>query len=224
MLGRATEKGAKMNDFNTIIRAFSAENVCLLTGLSIDQLAEWDRMGFFPPEYASENRREPYSRIYSFQDLVGLKTLAILRKVHKVSLSHLREVAKELEQHAARPWSEVTLYVLKRRVQFTEPSTGKIRGVKDGQYVLIPLENVAEEMRQQADKLRSRPATKIGHLERHRFVAHNAWVVAGTRIPVRSIRQFADAGYSTAEIIKEYPSLTEDDVRAALSHMEQLTA
>ena len=44
-----------MNDSNTIIRAFSAENVCLLTGLSIDQLAEWDRMGFFPPEYASEN-------------------------------------------------------------------------------------------------------------------------------------------------------------------------
>lgn len=213
-----------MNGSNVIIRAFSAQNVSQLTGLSMDQLTEWDRIGFFKPEHASENRREPYSRVYSFPDLVGLKTLAILRKIHKVPLAHLREVAKDLEHHAARPWSEVTLYVLKRNVQFTEPSTGKIRGVKDGQYVLIPLESVAEEMRREADKLRSRPAVKAGQLERHRYVAHNAWVVAGTRIPIRSIRQFSDAGYSVAAIIEEYPSLTADDVRAALAHTAQLTA
>jgi uncharacterized protein (DUF433 family) len=213
-----------MNDSNKVIRAFSADHVSCLTGLSIDQLTEWDRMGFFHPEHASEDRGEAYSRIYSFQDLVGLKTLAVLRKVHKVPLWHLKEVAKELEQHVKRPWSEVTLYVLKKRVQFTEPSSGLIRGVKDGQYVLIPLENVADEMRQQADKLRERPAAKIGRIERHRFVAHNAWVVAGTRIPVRAIRQFAAAGYSIAEIIKEYPSLKEEDVRAALSQSVALTA
>ena len=69
-----------MNEFTTVIRAFSAENVSRLTGLSMSQLIDWDRIGFFRPEHASENRREAYSRIYSFQDVVGLRTLAVLRK------------------------------------------------------------------------------------------------------------------------------------------------
>ena len=150
--------------------------------------------------------------------MVGLKTLAVLREKHKVSLGHLRAVAAELEKHVTRPWSEVTLYVLKRHVQFHEPDTGIVRGVKDGQYSLIPLESLAEEMRQAADRLRARSEETVGQIERHRNVAHNAWVIAGTRIPVKAIRQFADAGYSVPEIIKEYPSLTAEDVKAALMH------
>ena len=133
-------------------------------------------------------------------------------------MEHLREVAADLEKHTSRPWSEITLYVLKKRVQFTEPETGQIIGVKDGQYALMPLESVAQEMRQEAELLRSRTDDKFGRVERRRNVAHNAWVVAGTRIPVRAIKQFADAGYSISEIIAEYPSLTETDVTAALSH------
>ena len=82
-------------------------------------------MGFFHPEHASADRGEAYSRIYSFQDLVGLKTLAILRKVHKVPLWHLKEVAAELEQHVKRPWSEVTLYVLKKRVNLPNRPAGR---------------------------------------------------------------------------------------------------
>jgi uncharacterized protein (DUF433 family) len=45
-----------------------------------------------------------------------------------------------------------------------------------------------------------------------------ASVIAGTRIPVRAIRDFAADGCSIDGIIKEYPSLKEEDVRAALSH------
>ena len=213
-----------MTDPNkSLVRAFSAEHVSRLTGLSMDQLAEWDKIGFFRPEHAAKNRREPYSRVYSFQDLVGLKTLAILKKVYKVQMSNLRETAKELEVQVKRPWSEVTLYVLNRKVQFPDPSTGRVRGA-DGQYALIPLESVAAQMREEAEKLRLRQIGKVGQIERHRYVAHNAWVVAGTRIPIRSIRQFAEAGYSTEEIIKEYPSLSKDDILAALSHKPKLTA
>ncbi len=207
-----------MNQSTNLIKAFSCADVSRLTGLSPRQLADWDRIGFFRPEHASENRREPFSRLYSFQDVVGLRTLAVLRKTYKISLAHRREVAKELEPLTERPWSEVTLFVLKKSVQFTEPETGQIRGVRDGQYVLLPLESVADDMRREADRLRARAPDKIGQIERHRNVAHNEWVVAGTRIPLRAIRQFAEAGYDAAEIIREYPSLTEADVRAALSH------
>ena len=207
-----------MNQSTNLIKAFSAAHASRLTGLSPRQLANWDRIGFFRPEHACENRREAFSRLYSFQDIVGLRTLAILRKTHKIPLAHLRDVARTLEPMTLRPWSEITLHVLKKSVHFTEPETGRIRGVSDGQYVLLPLESVADDMRREADKLRARAPDKIGQIERHRNVAHNEWVVAGTRIPLRAIRQFADAGYGVADILREYPSLTEADVRVALSH------
>lgn len=208
-----------MDSNHTVILAFSADHAARLTGLSKWQLADWDRAGFFKPEHASDNRREPYSRIYSFQDIVGLRTLATLRKVHKVPMRHLREVASELETHVERPWSETTLYVLNRRVYFDEPGTRNVREVSGGrQYALLPLESVANEMSKEVARLRARPPEKIGKVERHRNVAHNAWVVAGTRIPVRAIREFASVGYTPEQIVKEYPSLTISDVKAALDH------
>lgn len=208
-----------MGDDTPVIFAFSIEHVSRLTGLSKSRLLDWDRAGFFKPEHVAEKRGALHGRIYSFQDVVGLRTVATLRTVFKVPMWHLREVAAELERHFEKPWSETTLYVLKRRVQFDEPETGKIREVKDGkQYALLPLKSVAGDVRDGVEKLRKRAPEKIGLIERHRNVAHNAWVVAGTRIPVKAIRDFSEAGYAPADILKEYPSLTISDVKSALKH------
>jgi hypothetical protein len=111
------------------------------------QLAYWDKLGFFQPQYAAEDRKTPYSRIYSFKDVVGLRTLSILRSKYKCSLPHLQTVAKELASYSNAPWAEITLYVLQKRVQFKEPETGRVRGVVDGQYALLPIASVMEDMR-----------------------------------------------------------------------------
>lgn len=207
-----------MTSSDNVIRAFSAEQVERIAGLTPTQLREWDRIGFFRPTIAHENRRSPYSRIYDFRDVVGLRTLSILRRDHKVPMNHLKDVARELSQHSSAPFSELVLYVFNRRVQFHEPQTGKIRGVVDGQFVaeVIPLKSVRDDVKREADKLRERTADQLGKVERHRYIAHNAWVVAGTRIPIAAIRRFHEAGYSVPQILKEYPSLTRADVVAAL--------
>src|SRR5271156_6700053 len=100
-----------MTDSDNVISAFSADHVIRLTGLSRTQLRYWDATGFFRPRYAFENRRSPFSRIYSFQDVVGLRTLGILRRKHKIPLQHLRRIAKELTRHVKNPWSDTMLYV-----------------------------------------------------------------------------------------------------------------
>jgi uncharacterized protein (DUF433 family) len=41
-------------------------------------------------------------------------------------------------------------------------------------------------------------------------------VIRGTRIPVYLIVQLVEAGYSAAEIVDDYPLLTEEDVEAAV--------
>ncbi len=213
-----------MGDVDKIIRAFSAENVVRLTGLTMAQLAYWDKTKFFQPQYADENRRSPHSRIYSFKDVVGLRTLSTLKGKYGVSMPHLKEVAKELSAYSKTPWADIQLKVWNRKVQFDDPVTGKTRGVVDGQYVLLTILSVMEDVKRDAEKLRQREHSQIGKIEKHRNVAHNQSVVAGTRIPVRTIHEFASAGYSPEQIIKEYPSLTKEDIRAALKTPVKISA
>ena len=208
-----------MSEITNIISAFSADQVVKLTGLTIRQLAYWDDLGFFQPQYAADDRRSPYSRIYSFKDVVGLRTLSILRGTYKCSLPHLRDVATRLEAYTKTPWADLTLHVWRRKVYFSEPESGRLRGVVDGQYALLPINSVMEDVRKEAERLRQRDPAQMGHIEKHRYVAHQAPVISGTRIRVATIRRFIEAGYSTADILKEYPSLTEADVEAARRHV-----
>ena len=47
-------------------------------------------------------------------------------------------------------------------------------------------------------------------------------VIKGTRIPVYLILELLSAGYSFKRIIKAYPSLTEEDVKAAVDYAVQI--
>jgi uncharacterized protein (DUF433 family) len=207
-----------MSEVTNIISAFSADQVVRLTRLTTGQLAYWDRTGFFQPHYAADERRSPYSRIYSFKDVVGLRTLSILKRDYHVSLPHLREVAARLSSYSKTPWADITLKVLKRKVQFDEPETGQTRGVVDGQYVLLPIVSIIEDVKREAELMRQRGPSQIGKIEKHRYVSHNAPVIAGTRIPVATILRFVDSGFSTDDVLREYPSLTKADVEAAIRH------
>ena len=206
-----------MDDLSNLVAAFSAEQVERLTGLSKRRLMYWDSIGFFAPSYADENRRSPYSRIYSFRDVVGLRTLYRLTEEFHCSLQHLRKVAEELSHLANDLWATQVLYVLNKKVVFAEAGTGRLREVLSGQYVNgLALGEVISDMRKAVDNLRKRRPEQIGQITRSRFVNHNAPVIAGTRIPVSAIRDFAEAGYTIEHIIREYPDLTERDINAAL--------
>jgi uncharacterized protein (DUF433 family) len=214
-----------MNDLDNVIGAFSAEQVERLTGLTRARLASWDRTSFFAPSYADDSRRFPYSRIYSFRDIVGLRTLCRLRNEHHVSLQHLRKVAEKLSHLASDLWSSQVLYVWDKKVIFDETGTGRLREVVSGQYVNgLALEEVISDMRHAVEQLRRRREDQIGEITRSRFINHNAAVIAGTRIPVSAIRDFAEAGYTAQQIIEEYPDLTKRDVAAALNYKENADA
>lgn len=206
---------------SNLVSAFSIEQVHRLTGLSLSRLTGWDNDGFYQPSLAYKNRRSPYSRIYTFEDLVGLRTLSLLRE--RVSMQHLRKAAVKLQEHSGRPWSELTLYVVNREVHFKPPGSEQIQGVVSGQMALaIPLSSVADDMLAKAEKMRRRDNKTVGKIEQHRFVMGGDRVIAGTRILVSSIKAFAEAGYSVAQIIEQYPMLKRKDVEAALKE-EELT-
>src|SRR3989304_2807246 len=103
----------------TTLLAFTIDQVSRLTDLSVSRLRRWDNERFFVPHYADENRRLPYSRLYSFRDVVGLRTLAMLRNL-KVPMAELRNVRAWLSERYDAPWSQLAFYVVGGHVFFDD--------------------------------------------------------------------------------------------------------
>ena len=203
-------------------QVFSDDHVSRLTGLTKWQVRSWDRLGFFTPRFAYEDRFVPYSRIYSFKDVVGLRTIAVLMQEYRVSFQELKRVARELVKRGYKHWAELRLYVVKRQVHFRRPGSKDVEGVWDGQLAMLPIIDVIADVKKRVEELHERSPEQRGHIEQHKHVVRNAPVIAGTRIPTAAIRRFHEAGYSAAQILKQYPTLTPEDVQGALKFEERL--
>lgn len=204
---------------NVVIAAFTEDEALRLTGLRLRQLRYWQRMSFFKPSLIDNEDNDQVGSLYSFRDLVSLKVLNALRNDNGVSLQHLRKVKKELSSLGDDLWAKTNLYVLNKKVVFHNPESGDLEEVLTGQGVLrIPLEIVRSNMEAAVKILRSRDSKKFGQIERKRGLARNNPVIAGTGIQVASIKAYAEAGYTVKQILQEYPSLTEQDVEAAIAH------
>lgn len=202
--------------------AFTAENVRRLTGLTLRQIRYWDKTGFFRPAFIANSRS--FGRVYSFRDVVGLRTIATLRG--RAPLQELRRVGAWLKREHETPWSSLKFGLHGRKVVFFDPASGVPREASgDGQVVFsVTLEVIASEMSAAAAKLRERVPEEFGQIVRNRYVAHNAPVVAGTRVRTGAIWNYHSAGYQDAEILREYPSLTDRDVKAAIAFERQRRA
>ena len=119
-----------------IVSAFTEDDVERLTGVTKRQLRYWDRDGFFVPSLAYKDRSRPYSRLYSFRDVVSLRVLNAIRNEARVPLPHLREVKEKLRRLGDDIWSKTTLFVLNRRVVFANPETDGLEEIVSGQCVL----------------------------------------------------------------------------------------
>jgi len=220
--------GSRTMTIKNIVQAFSEEHIERLTGLTVHQLRYWDSTGFFVPSFASENRREPMSRVYSSKDVVSLRVLSKLKE-YGVSLQHLRQVSEKLAHLADEKWTKTTLYVWKKRVLFIDPDDPEkkvSREVVSGQYAIPSIVLAAEisDTQRVVEQFRRRSTNDIGRIEQHRMTAQNAPVIAGTRITVAAIKRFNEAGYSAKQIIEQYPDLTEADIKAALAYREDAAA
>jgi uncharacterized protein (DUF433 family) len=219
------DRAAPALDINNVVAAYSEEQIGRMVGLTKSRLRYWARTDFFKPSFVEEDGRLPYSRFYSFKDVVALRTLEMLRVRNGVPLQHLRKVADNLAHMKDELWSSTSLFVQDKKVLVVNPEFGQPQEIVSGQYVLrIPLSEIIEDTRNDILAFRSRPANTVGHLSRNRGIARNALVVSGTRIPVGSVLRLHEDGYTVDQIIAEYPDLTAEDIEAALTHGRHIAA
>jgi uncharacterized protein (DUF433 family) len=198
------------------IAAFTVDQVERLTELTKRQLRYWDKTGFFQPEVIDSDNRI-FGRVYSFRDLVGLRTLAAIRK--HVSLQEMRIVAQWLTDRFDHPWSSLRFFVFAGKVYFDDPETGLKLDARTGKQAVLQfeIESIAHDISEDVRSLRTRTPNEHGQITRNRYVAHNAHVIAGTRIPTSAIWSFKKAGYTHDQILREYPTITRKDIRAAIA-------
>jgi uncharacterized protein (DUF433 family) len=208
---------------DNVIAVFTVDQASRLTGVSRRQLGSWDRDGFFAPSVIY-GERGAHMRLYSFQDLLSLKVLNQLRNDTRVSMDHLREVKRDLSHLGEDMWVKSTLYLLGKHVVIQRDDETRHEAGSGQEVFQIPLKVIVGGMRERIREMNKRGSDEIGHIERTRGIVGNKPVIAGTRIPVSTIKEFADAGYSVSQIMKEYPSLDKKDVEAAIAFEDKRNA
>jgi uncharacterized protein (DUF433 family) len=198
------------------IVAFTSPQVQRLTGLTARRLAYWDKTGVYRPTYKDERTHRAYRRIYTFRDVVGLRTLVKLRDNFRVPLDELRRTGQHLMQFTEEPWA-ARFWVVNRRVFSHRPGLNSLVD-RFEQSSFVDLAEIWSEIEAETASWTQREPADIGQLARHRHVQHNQWVVKGTRIPTSAIWNFHEAGYDVDGIIAQYPTLRPEDVEAALAH------
>lgn len=214
-----------MLEIGTIIAAFTEDQVQRLTKLTQRQLRYWARTGFFTPSYSADDSGRSGGRFYSFKDIVALRTLELLRVQNNVPLQHLRKVAEKLSHLKDDLWTKTTLFFANRKVAVVNPETGEFQEVVSDQYLLpIELKKVMQDTSRDVEAMRRRSDDEIGHIAKRRDISRNAWVIAGTRVPVASVKRLHEDGLTADQIIAEYPDLTPNDVKAAIEHEAAVAA
>jgi len=210
------------------IEAFTTEHAARVTKVSARRIRYWDTRGVLSPTLSKTmGKRTTYNRLYTFEDLVGLKAIAELRDCHNVPLQQLRNIGDWLNERYDRPWSSLSFHVSGKareaEVLFRDPDSETIvSATRKGQASFqFELEPIAREIAENVILLRHRSADQLGKIRQNRNVISNAPVLDGTRIPTAAVWDLYKAGYSAEEILREYPRLTPIDIQSALRFEEE---
>lgn len=203
--------------------AFTTETTAKLTHLSTRQLRYWDKIGFFSPSFVDSRRR--YSRIYSYADVVRLRVFSWLREAG-VPVRALREIQEALSHET--PDAELAALSPQPGIQFGEivvpVATMERRTLpqqaKQELLSMVTLELIVADVQASIRALETRTPEQVGTVSSDRSIMNGVPVLSGTRIPVATIVWFHRNGYSTSEILAEFPRLTKEDIAAALLEEE----
>lgn len=205
--------------------AFTSDTVARLTGLSVRQLHYWDRQGFFRPSLADPNRRRPHSRVYSFNDVVGLRTIAQLLD-QGATWPNLKNVRAFFASSTNADWANRSFSVVDGKVYFSHRDA-IVASRPLGQSVspvIVELAPIVRQVQQAVAALPVRGADQIGKVTRDRLIMNGQDILAGTRIPTATIDWHHRHGASVDEMLEDFPRLTRADIDAAIRHEEQKRA
>ncbi|MBA2290238.1 MAG: DUF433 domain-containing protein [Chloroflexia bacterium] len=205
----------------TSLLALDSDKISRLTGIPKSTLTHWERTGIYTPSFVDPVRKTPFRRIYSFRDAVSLRTLSKLRRDLKVPLAEICKAGQYLSQFYDSPWSELRFGVVDRRLVFWDPKRGRWMGHSGQEVLELNVEGIPQEIESSLPSVLERDPAQYGQITTNRYVHHRKPIIAGTRIPTSTIWSFHRKGFTIEDILKDFPHLTEDDVKAAIEYEQR---
>lgn len=200
------------------VLALDLDAAVRITGVSKGTIRSWRSAGIFRSSFELGPADEAGRYLYGFRDLLALRVLADARRELGVRSADLERVGRYLTDNRETPWSQLGVGAIGQRLITRNPATSEWDGDQAAPERELELGSVSEEVERAVGSAMGRSPAQIGRIERRRGVLGNRPVIAGTRIPIEAIREFADAGYSPQEIIDAYPRLETADIDAALAY------
>jgi uncharacterized protein (DUF433 family) len=225
MVSRSGAYAVYGGNVNEVVARFTAVQARRLAGLPQQTLSYWVRHEVITPAYLDYSGWLGVNYLFSFQDLVTLRTMRVLRE-HNVPLKSIRWAATTLQDFYGRPWTTLHMRIFDgNRVGFFDPLTNDFVSVSQpGQKVaeeFVDLEPLFLEMQTKVTDFDRRKPEEIGTFTRDRAIMGGQWVIAGTRIPPSAVYGYVQAGCGMEEIREAYPSLDPRDIEAVIAREEQ---
>ncbi len=195
-----------------LIAFFTDEQAARLARISVRQLRYWRGGDGQPPVFFSEYSADADGgSVSTFRDVVALRTLGMLRR--RLPLQELRKIGEWLHVEYESPWSSLRFSVRGKEILFEEPETGAQFAVTPrGQKVLsFEMEQIAHDLTGDIQRLFQRSTEQRGRINKR-------GLIDGTRIEAATIWKFMAEGFDTEKILREYPTLSADDVQAAVQY------
>jgi uncharacterized protein (DUF433 family) len=194
----------------------NAATASRVTGLSDRQLDYWARTGLIAPTVDTRLTPGRRVRLYGFLDLLAVMVAAEL-KARKVSLQRIRIVVDHLRELGyERPLTQVVFATDGGQLFYQLEDGSWLDGREPYQLVMSEVLNL-QPLRQRIRERLQRGAERAGQVERRRGALGSKPVLAGTRVPVETVRRYLDAGRTVEQIVESFPALTPADVEAVRS-------
>lgn len=191
-----------------------ARRAAELTGITLARLRRWETYDLVVPSTIRQLSARNTVRLYNFQDLLDLMVVRELVSVVPANIRTLRKLLRSMRIEVAHPWSQIVFAHDSGHLYWQHPDGTWQDGKSPNQAVItgvLDLDLIRARVR---EGLRRKPE-QAGKVVKQRGVMGSKKVFDGTRTPVSAVREFLDAGFDTADILREYPHLTAQDVLVA---------
>lgn len=190
------------------------EQAARIAGISTRQVDYWTSHELVRPVIDTRLTPGRVIRMFDFRELMALCVAAQLRE-RGVSLQHIRAITARVKESDGykQPLTELTWATEGNRVYFQHPDGQWEGGRKPNQTILREVLNL-EALRLRIRESTRRQREDVGRTERRRGTLGSKEVVAGTRVPVATVRRYLSAGRSPEEVVASFPALEIADVEA----------
>ncbi|MDP8956924.1 MAG: DUF433 domain-containing protein [Actinomycetota bacterium] len=195
-----------------------AEKAATLAGITRQRLWYWEETGLVKPSIRRKLSPKNVVRLYGLDALTELLVAVELRQQSDISLQHIRAVLRFLRQQGYdRPLRQIRFAVQGSEIFFQYPD-GTWEGSRRPSQIVEPRILNLEPIRKRVSDAvkRGRAPADFGYVVKRKKVMGSKPIFKGTRVPVAVVLQYFNAGRSTADILRSYPALSEEDLSKAL--------